>query len=89
MEIKIFFLFLMIVSVMFSLWLDYLARKRYFKKNLDIGSSYADARLRLALFFPKVYFQKKHLWRGYLLYILSELFIALALVALYFLIKLN
>jgi hypothetical protein len=99
MENKTFFLILTIVLFCASTILYYFVKKKFYKKSFsslkgwvidnqethswDVINDWVEERFQLALFFPKVYFQKKAFWKGYLLYLLSILLLVLGFVAFY------
>ncbi len=84
MNVKILFLVLTIILICTSLILRYIVRKKYFKKELDLGNRFVEGRLLLAIFSQNIYFQKKRFWKGYLLYLLSVAILILALASFYF-----
>jgi hypothetical protein len=100
---KEFFLILTIGFFLVSIILHYSIKNKFYKKKysrsgliplpgtktkqFDLTTSWAEGRLRLALFFPKMYFRKEVFWKGYLLYLLSILLMILGFVAYHFYLK--
>lgn len=78
---------LIIVLFCFSLLMQHLICKKFFKKSIDPLNKWIEGKLSLALFFPKIYFQKKYFWTGYLLYLLSMLLLFLSIILFLFIAK--
>ncbi len=77
---------LIFVVIFFSLFgiLQYIVREKFFKKNIEQMNIWQEKKFLLAIFLPKDYIEKKNFWRGYLLYLLSILFLILAFVIIHF-----
>jgi hypothetical protein len=79
-NIRVLFGLLVVISLGIYLIIQWFVRKNFYKKNLIPTNIYLDKRFLLALFFPKDYIEKTNFRKGYLIYLLSVLFLILGLI---------